>query len=99
METLAAPMARKPLSDAVAPTPLGERLRAARTAARLSMRELAEAASAASPGLAAATIGHTPISLIEAGRQTALDAETAVRLARPLGVTVEWLITGEPPHR
>lgn len=61
------------------------------------MRELADAASAAGAGLPATKIGHATVSLLESGRQTALDAETAVRLARALGVTVEWLVTGTDP--
>ena len=92
METLTAPMARKPVTDPPATTPFGDRLRTARKARGLSMRELADAASAPE-----AKLSHATVSLIEAGRQTALDAATAVRIARALGVTVEWLITGEPP--
>lgn len=92
METLTAPMARKPVTDPPVTTPFGDRLRAARKARGLSMRELADAASTPD-----AKLSHATVSLIESGRQTAIDAETAVRIGRALGVTVEWLMTGEPP--
>lgn len=58
------------------------------------MRGLAAAASTAIDGLPAASIGHATISLIESGRQSTLDAATAVRLAKALGCSVEWLIAG-----
>ena len=91
METIAArPMAaRKPAKEA-SPTPFGLRLKRAREARGLSMRELAEAASTPDE-----KVSHATISLIESGRQSAVDAGTAVRLARALGRTVEWLVTGE----
>jgi transcriptional regulator with XRE-family HTH domain len=95
MESNPDPMPRPPLAD-VQPTPFGERLREARERGRLSMRELAEAASLPMANVPDAKITHTPVSLIESGRQTTVDVVTAVRLARALGVTVEWLVTGEP---
>ena len=95
MESIPDPMARPTVSDAHPPTPFGVRLREVREARRLSMRELAELASEPTPGLPDATVTHTPISLVESGRQTTVDVVTAVRIARALGVTVEWLVTGE----
>jgi transcriptional regulator with XRE-family HTH domain len=79
---------RKPPKEAT-PSPFGLRLRAAREARGLSMRELAAAATTPD-----GKVSHAAISLIESGRQTAIEAATAVRLARVLGVTVEWLVTG-----
>ena len=70
-------------------TPLGLRMRRTRIARGLSMRALAEAASTRD-----ATMSHAAISLLESGRQATLAAVTAVRLARVLGVTVEWLVDG-----
>jgi DNA-binding XRE family transcriptional regulator/predicted GIY-YIG superfamily endonuclease len=43
----------------------------------------------------AAGIGRSIISHVESGLRTHLSAEIAVLIARALGVTVEWLITGE----
>ena len=100
MENIPDPMPRKSASAPDAPpptpTPLGERLREARTARRWSMRTLASEASTASPGLPVAEppVKHGTLSMIESGQQADLTATTAVRLARALGVTVEWLVTG-----
>lgn len=86
MQTIQAPAvpARKPVKEA-SPTPFGLRMKQAREAKGLSMRGLAEAARTT----------HAMVSLVESGRQSTVDAETAVRIARVLGVTVEWLVTGE----
>lgn len=94
MQTIPAPVmaARKPPKEA-APTPFGLRMRQAREAKGLSMNGLAKAASTDG-----AKVSHATVSLVESGRQTAIDAETAVRLARVLGVTVEWLVTGDGPR-
>jgi transcriptional regulator with XRE-family HTH domain len=64
-------------------------MREARTARGLSMHDLVRAASPPD-----STMSHATVSLIESGRQATLDAVTAVRLARVLGVTVEWLVDG-----
>lgn len=85
METVTA---RKRPKDAT-PTPFGLRLKAAREAKGLSMRELAEVA-----GTPDAKVSHATVSLIESGRQGTVDASTAVRLARAVGRTVEWLVDG-----
>lgn len=100
MENIPEPMPRKSASNPDAPqpvpTPLGERLREARTEMRWSMRTLASAASAESPGLPAADppVKHGTLSMVESGQQADLTATTAVRIARALGVSVEWLVTG-----
>ena len=67
---------------------LAARLRRARALSGLSARELSKVA-----GLSASYV-----SLVEAERSK-LGAETASKLARALGVTMEWLIdgTGEEP--
>jgi transcriptional regulator with XRE-family HTH domain len=101
MENIPDPMPRKsaakPDAPPPVPTPLGVRLCEARTAKRWSMRTLAAAASVASPGLPEADppVRHGALSMVESGQQPDLPATTAVRLARALGVTVEWLVTGE----
>ena len=80
--------ARKRPKDAT-PTPFGLRLKASREAKGLSMRELAQSASTFD-----AKVSHATVSLIESGRQATVDANTAVRLARAVGCTVEWLVDG-----
>jgi transcriptional regulator with XRE-family HTH domain len=38
-------------------------------------------------------MGH--VSMIESGRRPNIEGATAVKLARVLGVSVDWLLTGE----
>lgn len=86
MQTIGAPTmtARKPAPAAV-PSPFGERLRRARKVRGLGLRALAKAAG----------VSHATVSLLESGRQDAIEVKAAVALARALGVTVEWLVTGD----
>lgn len=76
------------------PSALGRRLRHARKLARLpggeklSGRELSELAK-----LSAAAVGH-----VESGLVQSPTAATVVSLARVLGVSVEWLMTGVGPE-
>lgn len=86
MQTIAASSmpARKPAKEA-SPTPFAQRVKQAREARGMSMRKLADAAK----------VSHTAVSLLEAGRQEAVELTAAVALARALGVTVEWLVTGD----
>jgi transcriptional regulator with XRE-family HTH domain len=64
---------------------IAERLRRARGIANVGSRELDALA-----GLAA---GHT--SMIEGRKRSSIDSDTAVKLARALGVSIDWLVTGE----
>lgn len=64
---------------------LASRLRAARKSLKLSARALDERA-----GL---TPGHT--WLIEHGERSDITTDTAKALARALGATLDWLLTGE----
>lgn len=41
------------------------------------------------------TTGHT--ALIEAGTRSRVEAETAAKLARALGVSLDWLVSGIGP--
>lgn len=66
---------------------LGKRLRARRKELGLKTTELAERSGVQQPS----------ISRAENGQREDLTAYTAVRLARVLGCTVEWLVTGEDP--
>jgi hypothetical protein len=63
----------------------GDRLEAARVAAGLSMKRLAQ-----DGGLSAGMV-----SRLEDGSYLTINAESAVLLARALDVSVEWLVTGE----
>jgi transcriptional regulator with XRE-family HTH domain len=63
---------------------LAQRLRRARDASELSARRLDK--------LAGLTPGHT--TLIESGRRLNPTAATAAALARVLGVSLEWLVSG-----
>ena len=71
-------------------TTLGARLREAREARGYGVRELARAVS-----WPERAVSHATLSLLESGRQEALDAAVAVRLARVLGVSTDWLVAGE----
>lgn len=55
--------------------------------------ELSASALDAKAGL---TRGHT--WQIETGRKANIEIETATKLARALGVTIDWLVTGEHPR-
>ena len=44
---------------------------------------------------ALAGLGRGHVSMIETGRRPNLEAKTAVALASVLGVTTDWLLTGE----
>jgi transcriptional regulator with XRE-family HTH domain len=63
---------------------LGDRLREARSLAGISGRRL--------DALAELRAGH--VASIEAGRRPNIEAKTAMSLARVLGVTLDWLLTG-----
>lgn len=68
------------------PTPLGLRLKALRDRTGLSSADLGELVGLLSPA---------NIAMIERGeRGERLSATVAIRLARTLGCTVEWLIEG-----
>lgn len=41
------------------------------------------------------TLGMGHVSMIESGRRPNIEGATAVKLARVLGVSVDWLLTGE----
>jgi transcriptional regulator with XRE-family HTH domain len=66
-------------------TALGRRVRTARNALGLSGRALDDKAGI--------TPGHT--SSIELGVRRTVTADTAAALARALGVSLDWLISGE----
>jgi transcriptional regulator with XRE-family HTH domain len=86
MQTIAARhMTPRKTTAEASPSPFGARLREARVARGLGLRELSRAAS----------VSHTIISLLETGRQEAIEVRAAVALAKALGVTVEWLVTGD----
>jgi len=63
----------------------GERCVARRKALKLSQNALARAAGILQPAL----------SRIESSERVGLTADSAVRIARALGCSVEWLVTGE----
>lgn len=65
---------------------LPDRLEHARAlAGGLSLRELSKLAG----------LFGTHAALIESGRRTNIEGKTAVALARVLGVSTDWLLTGE----
>jgi transcriptional regulator with XRE-family HTH domain len=68
---------------------LGRRVRGARKLTSLSAGAL--------DGLAGLTRGH--VNAIEAGRKANVEGKTAQKIARVLGVSLDWLINGEgdPP--
>lgn len=66
-------------------TTIAERLRKTREAAKIGSSELDK--------LAGLSIGH--VSVIEGRKNQSIDASTAAKLAHALGVSLEWLITGE----
>lgn len=66
---------------------LQDRLREAREKHGLSARALAKEA-----GVSAGYVG-----LIESGAKKNITAETAIKLATALGVSVQWLLTGDLP--
>lgn len=68
---------------------LWDRLRSARLTAGISARELDRLARLAE--------GHT--ALLEAGKKNDVETRTVAKLARALGVTLDWLVLGEgdPP--
>lgn len=66
------------------PSPVGVRLQETRRLVDLTARELDR--------LARTTEGHT--SLIESGVVQNITLETAGKLARVLGVTLDWLLSG-----
>jgi len=75
--------------DLTIPTTLAERVLAARKARAMGSRELS-ALVQASPAL---------VSQIESGKTQMMQADTAVRMARLLGVRIAWLVLGEGPAR
>ncbi len=66
----------------------GSRLKWARDTANLSARKLDK--------LAGITPGHT--TAIEAGRKQDITTSTAAKLAHALGVSLDWLISGDGPR-
>lgn len=64
---------------------LKDRLAAARTARGLTQRQVAEEAD----------ISLSLVSLLERGERTDLRVSAAAELARVLGCSVSWLLTGE----
>jgi transcriptional regulator with XRE-family HTH domain len=69
---------------------LADRLRFARELGRLSQRELTRRAGLKS---------ERHVGLIESGEKADVMGETAEKLSRVLGVSLDWLLTGkgEPP--
>lgn len=63
---------------------IGERLREARLLGELSARELS--------GLAGVAAGH--VALLESGEREHPRSDTLVALARVLGVSLDWLVSG-----
>lgn len=66
------------------PYPAGDRIHEARVRGGITARELDR--------LAGITAGHT--SLIESGYVRNVSAETAARIARVLGASLDWLLLG-----
>lgn len=74
------------------PTRLGERILTQRRAKGWTQRQLAEAAD----------VRRATIAELESGKRTTVRSDTAVALARALGVTLDWLLTGQsgsPPYQ
>lgn len=67
---------------------IGDRVRAERARLKLTQRQLAAQANV-SPG----QVGH-----IEAGTRTNLEMGSLAPIAAALGVSVDWLLTGEGPR-
>jgi transcriptional regulator with XRE-family HTH domain len=76
---------RVPSEDPPKPTPVGIRLKQARNAKGLGLRELADKAG----------IDAGVISRIEGGRTKKPEADTLGKMAPFLAVTVDWLLRGE----
>lgn len=71
--------------QAVATTTIAERLRSARVRAGLTQRGLSRAAE----------LSPTYVGMVERSQRVDPQAQSLAKLAKALGVRVEWLITGE----
>lgn len=69
-------------------SPLGKRLKKARTLAKLTGRQLCELAG----------LSSTVVSMIERGHIHKPSAETLASVAAPLGVPLDWLVRGLGPE-
>lgn len=69
-------------------SPLGKRLKKARTLAKLTGRQLCELAG----------LSSTVVSMIERGHIHKPSAEALASLAIPLGVPLDWLVRGVGPE-
>lgn len=73
---------------AVGANEIGKRVREARDKMGLSMRQLGEASE----------LAHTAIQKLEAGRER-FEANTVVKVAGALDVSIDYLMTGQGPKR